>query len=267
LFANTSWSEINIEELNKNLERAMEDQNDRFDLDSPDSGVDFDMESPLLGMNDPIFSHFDNDFSRQTEESVEEVISLDLPVIESEVTEQVDFNAMESVMEENEGGYESDEECSESNYSHSTHPTELHSYSILKVSNTQSMKSNKIKDGRSFAKNLTNCGQRFKISMSQKKRKLYEMGPLTDPSAERNRLNALNAKKNRDKKKAQLTEAEEEIQRLRSENEDLRTEAEEVKDELEEARQELRALKEALKLQHGSHHSSLLGNDGISFSI
>lgn len=235
----------------------MEDQNDRFDMESPDSGVDFDMESPLLGMNDPIFSHFENDFIRQTEESVE-VISIDLPVVESEVSEQVEYNAMESVIEDNEVCYESETEISKSSKSLSNHPTELHSYSILKVSNKQPMKTNRSLDSRSFAKKLTSCGQRLKISKNLKKTKLYEMGPLTDPSAEKNRLNAMNAKKNRDKKKAQLTEAEEEIQRLRSENEELRTEADEVKDELEEARQELRALKEALKLQHGSHHPSLL---------
>merc|ERR1719270_1279398 len=72
---------------------------------------------------------------------------------------------------------------------------------------------------------LTNKGQRFSVPVSRRKRKLYEMEPLADPVAERNRLNALNAKKNRDRKKQQLQLAEEEIDKLREENDELRAES------------------------------------------
>jgi Spy/CpxP family protein refolding chaperone len=82
---------------------------------------------------------------------------------------------------------------------------------------------------------------------SSRKRKLYELGPLDNPDAERCRLNALNAKKNREKKKRQLAEAAQEIDRLRSENSVLRTEADEVRDQLEQARRELARLRAQIK--------------------
>merc|ERR1712001_158191 len=92
-------------------------------------------------------------------------------------------------------------------------------------------------------------------SISQKKRKLYEMEPLVDPIAEKNRLSALNAKKNRDRKKQQLVEAEQEISRLREENDELRTEADEVRDELESAQRELAELRALMKQSNGGRHS------------
>jgi len=83
------------------------------------------------------------------------------------------------------------------------------------------------------------------------------MEPLVDPVAEKNRLNALNAKKNRDRKKQQLAEAESEISRLREENEELRTEADEARDALVQARRELAELKAQLKAQTGGRQSFL----------
>jgi len=84
------------------------------------------------------------------------------------------------------------------------------------------------------------------------------MEPLVDPVAEKNRLNALNAKKNRDRKKQQLAEAESEISRLREENEELRTEADEARDALVAARRELAELKAQLKAQTGGGRQSFL---------
>jgi len=84
-------------------------------------------------------------------------------------------------------------------------------------------------------------------SSSARKRKLYELDPLDNPDAERCRLNALNAKKNREKKKRQLAEAALEIDRLRSENSVLRTEADEVREQLEQARHELARLRAQVK--------------------
>merc|ERR1712045_184914 len=96
---------------------------------------------------------------------------------------------------------------------------------------------------KSKTKKLTLKSQGQKISVSvrndRKKQKLYEMESLNDPVAETNRLNAINAKKNRDRKKQQLQEAEEEISRLKDENEDLRSEQERVRDDLENARREI----------------------------
>jgi len=98
---------------------------------------------------------------------------------------------------------------------------------------------------------LTSQGKRFSVSVNRKKRKLYEMEPLNDPVAEKNRLNALNAKKNRDRKKQQLMMAEEEIEKLKEENEELKAETDNYKDQLDAARQELEELKQLFKARAG----------------
>merc|ERR1719221_114486 len=99
----------------------------------------------------------------------------------------------------------------------------------------------------------TSGSRKFKLgsSAAQKKQKLYEMEPLVDPVAEKNRLNALNAKKNRDKKKQQLAEAEVEIEKLREENEELRAEMENNREELDEVRHQLDQLRQMFKASHG----------------
>merc|ERR1711988_1313249 len=90
-------------------------------------------------------------------------------------------------------------------------------------------------------------GQKISVSVrnDRKKQKLYEMESLNDPVAERNRLNAINAKKNRDRKKQQLQEAGEE-------NEELKAETDNYKDQLEDAMRELKNLKQLFKTQVGS---------------
>ena len=81
------------------------------------------------------------------------------------------------------------------------------------------------------------------------KLKLYEVDqPLKDPEAEKCRLNAINAKKNRDRKKAQLSMAVAEISRLQTENAELRGEVEDVREELAEALNEIKQLKALMKL-------------------
>merc|ERR1719277_708577 len=98
---------------------------------------------------------------------------------------------------------------------------------------------------KSKTKKLTLKSQGQKISVSvrndRKKQKLYEMESLNDPVAEKNRLNALNAKKNRDRKKQQLAEAEEEIEELRAEMENNREELDEVRHQLDQLRQMFKA--------------------------
>jgi len=284
---NNNWTETNVEELSKNLVEAMSPaitDPDRFGMDSPDSGIhvnsfEYGFNDALLGLDDPIFGDISNIPSLGT--SVEAI-----PVHQSEiisdftVTNEVfkeepleDLEEMEELedMDEEEEEEEEDED-NVSNYSDDenvtrskanipkNHPVEIHSYSVIKVKKETNFKA---KSKRSAApstasmRKQTSAGRKYKESVSQKKRKLYEMEPLGDPVAEKNRLNALNAKKNRDKKKQQLAEAESEISRLREENEELRTEAEEARDELDAARRELAELKALMKLQSGGRHSSI----------
>merc|ERR1719411_1658569 len=165
---------------------------------------------------------------------------------------------MENEEEEDAGSNYSDEEDEENQSANipKNHPVEIHSYSVIKIKREPgTFKKTTSRAPATRTKQASSGGRKYKVSnsISQKKQKLYEMEPLGDPIAEKNRLNALNAKKNRDRKKQQLVEAEQEISRLREENEELRTEAEEVKDELAEARRELEALRAALKLQRGGY--------------
>merc|ERR1712130_196960 len=252
LFTDT-WSHTNIEELNKSLEMAL-GKSDRFEVESPDSGIDmnpldFDIDgcNALLGVNDPLFNNFNSDVDVVEENPPMKVISLDLPVISnSSLDESSELTSMEADDEEN-------EENSTSNIP-KNHPVEIHSYSIIKIKKTQPMKS---KNKNTLTKDRLTSSKRSPVFLSNKKQKLYEMEPLKDPVAEKNRLNALNAKKNRDRKKQQLQEAEEEISRLKDENEDLRSEQERVRDDLENARREIEALRQELKLRGGSNASFL----------
>jgi len=84
---------------------------------------------------------------------------------------------------------------------------------------------------------------------NNKKLKLYEVDcPLNNPEAEKCRLNAINAKKNRERKKNELYYAETEIARLKSENAELREQAENVREDLDHALNEIQELKSLMKL-------------------
>ena len=263
IFMNT-WSETNVEELNRSLERAMSPDSqeaERYGMDSPDSGVhvtnlEYDFNEALLGVDDPIFS----DICSLPSGTAVEVIPAEHPVIMGDFTavnESFDDNMEEEEEEARDTSSNYSDEENEENTSSNipkNHPVEIHSYSVIKLKKEQSFKAKA--SSKAMTRSKTTSGSRkFKLgsSAAQKKQKLYEMEPLVDPVAEKNRLNALNAKKNRDKKKQQLAEAEQTIVELREENEELRAEAEEVRDELEEARRELAELRSQLKLSGGRH--------------
>jgi len=270
IFLNT-WTENNVEELNRSLEAALSPTNmdSRYSMGSPDSGLDYDFNEALIGVDDPIFSDISNVTSSSPIVAVEVIRHSNLPVTmgdftsiheefevkEEEEEEEVEDEEDDDYMEEEEEDEDEDEENEHENIQ-KNHPVEIHSYSIIKTL--------KLKNGQSFkaknssSRNALSGGKKYKTILSQKKAKLYEMAPLTDPAAEKNRLNALNAKKNRDRKKAQLAEAETEISRLREENDELRSEAEEVRDELDAAKRELSELRSSMKMS-GSSRQSLLG--------
>merc|ERR1711935_336520 len=221
LFEN-KWTDFNFEELNKNFEHAMQEDS-RFDTESPDSGIEFDMDKALVA---PLT---DNSSL---------VIPLELPVIYSDLA-NIENNSDVKMLVEDESRSPSKVLKSRNNIIN-----EVHSYSIMKIKKSSPKKRSLI------CKTLQSNGRKIRIPMEgDKKTKLYQMKPLNDPVAERNRLNALNAKKNRDKKKEQLECAHNEIYRLKEENDELRNEADDVRDELEEARREVEALKSALKSQ------------------
>ncbi len=61
-----------------------------------------------------------------------------------------------------------------------------------------------------------------------KKRKLYQHLPFSDPAKEKNRLNAINAKQNRERKKIEREAFLKEIKMLKEENQRLRKELQEA---------------------------------------
>ena len=218
-----SWSEANVEELNRSLEAAMSPQPtdiDRYGMGSPDSGIhvssglEYDFNDALLGVDDPIFS----DISAMPSGTAVEVIPAEHPVIISDFTavnESYDdaveeMEEMEEEEEEDSGSNYSEEENEENTSSNipKNHPVEIHSYSVIKLKREQTFKAKSSHRSAVTRTKQPSGGRKYKVSISQKKQKLYEMEPLNDPVAEKNRLNALNAKKNRDRKKQQLAEAE-----------------------------------------------------------
>jgi hypothetical protein len=83
-------------------------------------------------------------------------------------------------------------------------------------------------------------------SLSRTK-KLYEMKAFADPTKEKERQNAINAKKNRDKKKGLESNAQVEINKLRTLNKLLNKEAAVKKRKLFAARKEIKFLKSKLE--------------------
>lgn len=79
------------------------------------------------------------------------------------------------------------------------------------------------------------------------KKKLYEMKPFADPTKEKERLNAINAKKNRDKKKTLVSKAQHEINTLKALNKRLNKEATFEKRKLLTAKREIMLLKSKMK--------------------
>jgi len=84
-------------------------------------------------------------------------------------------------------------------------------------------------------------------STQKKTTKLYEMGPFSDPNKEKERKNALNAKRNRDRKKALIGDAQKQIMKLKSMNKKLKKDATADKKKLSAAQREIKLLKTRLQ--------------------
>ena len=267
LFTSSDWTLENNQALNKSLEMAFREE-ERLKSDSPDSGIglgnfEFDIEgcSALLSGNDPNlnggeFLPSSPQKSITGDSSSINTTELLVPVVTYNSQEEVDtITYMDSSDEENEN-IKKEEDDSDTTENVSINPSTIHSYSILKPNNKRTMKSKRpanFNRTKKAVRTLISKGQQISVPVMRKgKRKLYELEPLGDPVAEKNRQNALNAKKNRDKKKAELQEAAVEIDRLREENDDLRSESDNYRDQLEAARRELDMLKQLYKASAGA---------------
>jgi len=88
----------------------------------------------------------------------------------------------------------------------------------------------------------------MKKKQTLSKKKLYEMKPFDDPSKERERKNALNAKLNRDRKKALIGDAYKEILKLKTINRKLTRDMTNDRRKLCQARREIKLLKHRLQM-------------------
>jgi len=90
-----------------------------------------------------------------------------------------------------------------------------------------------------------------KDTFSNGKKKLYKSGPFrNNPDMERARINAINAKRNRDRKKQEKQSLEQEMSRLRSENQGLKRTAANLKERAASAESELQQIRRLLKLNN-----------------
>jgi len=264
-FTSRDWTVENNQALNKSLEMAFGEE-DRLNSTSPDSGIEmgnfeFDIEgcSALLSGNDPNLNNGPHSPAPAeksiTGDSEINTTELQFPVVTYNSQKEVDTITYMDSSDDEENKDDLAENVSDTK-NVSINPTSaIHSYSVLKPNNKRTMKSKKpanFNNTRKAVRTLISKGQQFSVPVSRRKRKLYELEPLCDPVAEKNRQNALNAKKNRDKKKAELQEAAVEIDRLREENEDLRSESDNYRDQLEAARRELDMLKQMYKASNGA---------------
>lgn len=116
--------------------------------------------------------------------------------------------------------------------------------------------SNNLHNVQSITKNKNDNQKTFKSCKSQKflsgKVKLYTEKPLSDPNAEKARLNAINAKKNRDRKKLEMEKISEQVSSLTQENNKLKRSTEEMERRATAAEFELQRLREIIA-QHNLH--------------
>ena len=82
---------------------------------------------------------------------------------------------------------------------------------------------------------------------SNGKPKLYTQRPFNNPDMERARLNALNAKMNREKKKQEAANLKRELERLRRENDELKKSRSSLKNRASRAEEELARIKQVLE--------------------
>ena len=249
LFSCSDWSSENIKELNRSLDMALSSDEDRLGLESPDSGIhmsnfDFDIEgcSALLSGNDPNL----NTAEMPVDKSITEDESVICKELMLPVTSE-NFDIISTMETEEENQEENQENIAVD--TNSAKAIEIHSYSVMKIKKPKTLKSRRPATANRRHLTITNQGQQYDIPLKKGKKKLYECDPLNDPIAERNRLNALNAKKNRDKKKQELQQATVEIEKLREENEELRAETDEYRDKLDSANRELEKLRRMLNIE------------------
>jgi len=258
--SDTTWRDFFVSEL--------EDRLDMQGLGSPDSGIElnnFDIENPFIRENDPVISQeeFQDevDFMFNKHTFNDAGLDLDLDFIMPEVLSfEPDHLPPKSEPEVSMENLMADEPVIEDSVSVGNHSSDSDNCFIKKnTSKPVKSKSNPAIKVHSYAvaprtKRLQSMLRKgdHKSSRSKRsmpKKKLYELQrPLDNPQAERCRLNAINAKKNRDRKKRELEAASSEIERLRRENAELKAEAENAREEREEAFAELEMMKSELKM-------------------
>jgi len=260
--SDTTWRDFFVSEVEERLGADMEA------LGSPDSGIEacnFDMEQALLWDRDPVMrqdefedevdfmfnkpaytsfnGELDLDFAMP---ELAEVISFNQPCDDVEIPKSdviIEDKELEEKSVSSDLNLEDDvitdtEESAISDSKSISPAAQIHTYSAAP----------KVKRLQSVTKKFDLKSSRGRRTINKKK-KLYELQkPLANPQAERCRLNAINAKKNRDRKKRELEAAESEIARLRRENAELKAEAEAARDEREEAFAELEMMKVELKM-------------------
>ena len=91
----------------------------------------------------------------------------------------------------------------------------------------------------------------FRSSLRKnKKLKLYEMKKFRDPTRERERINAINSKLNRERRKREMCQMEDEITDLKAKNTSYQEEILSIKEKLRSAKAAIRLLKKQMNLNN-----------------
>ncbi len=86
-----------------------------------------------------------------------------------------------------------------------------------------------------------------KVAEEEEKVKLYEQKPFTNPELERCRVNAINAKMNRERKKKEREEMAKEMNKLKTENQRLKKQEAAMRSRASDAERELQRLRSLLR--------------------
>ena len=109
------------------------------------------------------------------------------------------------------------------------------------------MSSNKIKKTRENSTSKSNST--ISNNSSNRKAKLYEQSPFSDPDMERCRQNAINAKINRDRKRNEKNSMQKEMSKLRRENQDLKKKNQKYRQRLTSFESRLAVLESLIRSQ------------------
>ena len=221
------------------MDFGLNDSNNNIDddpmLTSAVAGLDFD--NLLGGPCSPVLSSDDNDFSLVTHTHTEDVFPAHIhsycqqPLKEEPEESRDDVEPIED-----------DHEEQKEESSHSNEENVSPQRNVVVRRSSRRRRQRRVNKRRTTSSDIDDEAAIF----SNGKPKLYSQKPFNNPDLEKARLNAINAKINRERKKQEADNLKRELERLRRENEELKKAKSSLNNRASRAEEELARIKQVL---------------------